>query len=79
MKDIKLPVCVNGTIAKKFESVGITPVIFSHSYLNHGNAYSGTARDLASNGLLVITMDHQDGSCPYTEKKDGTPVEVNFS
>lgn len=32
-------------------------------------------RELASQGYIVFALDHHDGSCNYTEKVDGSPVE----
>lgn len=26
---------------------------------------------------MVFTLDHHDGSCPYTRKKDGTEIPLN--
>ena len=35
-------------------------------------------REIASHGYIVFNIDMHDGSCRYTEKKDGTPVIFDF-
>lgn len=44
----------------------LVPVVFSHSYTLGRGFYSTSASELASNGFLVVTIDHHDGSCCYT-------------
>jgi len=34
-------------------------------------------RELASQGYIVFAIDHLDGSCGYTELKDGTAKPFN--
>lgn len=46
-------------------SNGRWPVtIFSHGLAGSRNAYSYVCGDLASNGMIVIALDHRDGSSP---------------
>ena len=33
--------------------------------------HSGTAKDFASHGYIVFTMDHRDGTSSFVENKDG--------
>jgi hypothetical protein len=72
---IKIPVVEDADLAPCFipEKEGeeparrLVPLIFSHGMLNCGNMYSHTHRELASYGLMVVAMDHMDGSCNITE------------
>jgi len=54
-------------------------MIFSHGYTDHANYVSGAAREFASHGIMVFTLDHHDGSCPFTQKQDGTNITFNCS
>ena len=52
-------------------------MIYSHGYTDNANYNSGLARELASHGIIVFTLDHHDRSCPYTRKKDGTEITID--
>lgn len=41
--------------------------------------YLGLYREFASHGHIVFALDMIDGSTPYTELEDGTPVEFDRS
>ena len=73
---IKMGVLLNGKIAERFRKgeEAVRPVVFSHGLSSINTDYTGMARDLASHGYLVVMPNHQDGSCAYTETKDGTPM-----
>ena len=68
---------LEGEIAERFRSgkEPVRPVIFSHGLASSSRLYTGLARDLASHGFLVISLNHQDGSCIYTETKAETSIE----
>jgi len=51
-----------------FKHRKIPVVIFSHGLFAERTCYSSIARDLASNGILVITFDHLDGSAAIAYK-----------
>lgn len=70
--DWKLDVCVSGKASHDIKK--LVPLIFSHGYGGNLHDYSTTCRMLASYGYLVITINHNDGSCSYTEKEDGTAI-----
>ena len=72
----KMNALEDGSLAGRFSNgeEPIRPIIFSHGWTGANFQYSGFARDMASHGYLVILINHQDGTCFYTEKEDGTPV-----
>ena len=62
---IKLRAYRNAQILDPPTSNGRWPVtIFSHGLAGSRNAYSYVCGDLASNGMIVIALDHRDGSSP---------------
>jgi len=44
----------------------LKPLVFSHGMGGNRMKYSGILREFASHGMLVVAIDHQDGSCDYT-------------
>ena len=67
-------------------SNGRWPVtVFSHGLAGSRNAYSYVCGDLASNGVVVIALDHRDGSSPIqyvratadTEERIVYPVKIS--
>ena len=67
---------LDGQLASRYAQDGdkIRPIVFSHGWTGAIFQYSGFARDMASHGYIVILINHQDGTCFYTEKEDVTPV-----
>jgi hypothetical protein len=73
--DVKIPVCIDADLAPCFipEKVGeeparkLVPLIFSHGMLMDGHFHSHLYRELASYGIMVVALDHMDGSCSLTE------------
>lgn len=62
---IKLPAHRNAKLLDPPTESGRWPVtIFSHGLAGSRNAYSQICGDLASNGMIVIALDHRDGSSP---------------
>lgn len=62
---IKLPAHRNAMLLEPPTESGRWPVtFFSHGLAGSRNAYSQICGDLASNGVIVIAMDHRDGSSP---------------
>lgn len=62
---ITLPAHRNAKLLEPPTSNGRWPVtIFSHGLAGSRNAYSYVCGDLASNGMIVIALDHRDGSSP---------------
>lgn len=62
---IKLPAHRNAKLLDAPTSNGRWPVcVFSHGLAGSRNAYSQICGDLASNGIIVIALDHRDGSSP---------------
>lgn len=62
---IKLPAFRNAALLTPPTSNGRWPVtMFSHGLAGSRNAYSYVCGDLASNGVIVIALDHRDGSSP---------------
>lgn len=63
-------------------SNGRWPVtIFSHGLAGSRNAYSYVCGDLASNGMIVVALDHRDGSSPvqYVRETSETEARVVYS
>jgi hypothetical protein len=63
--------------AKKAEGVKLIPILFSHGYGSHRNAYTGLCKDLASHGCIVFSMDTTDGTCTFTKGKNGVDIMFN--
>lgn len=62
---IKLRAHRNAKLLDPPTSSGRWPVtVFSHGLAGSRNAYSYVCGDLASNGMIVIALDHRDGSSP---------------
>lgn len=70
--DLKIPVIKDGELAEDFMSGKrkAQPLVFCHGLTGFNNINSGTCRDLASNGMIVFSMDFHDGTCCYTEQGD---------
>ena len=52
----------------------LTPIIFSHALRMDNAHYSRHCIELASHGYIVFALNHNDGSCNYTETLNGDPV-----
>jgi len=62
------------------EEVGeLLPIVFSHGLRSTSLFHSSTARELASNGAIVFSIDHMDGSASYTETEEGVGVPFDLS
>lgn len=62
---INLPAHRNAKLLDPPTSSARWPVaIFSHGLAGSRNAYSYVCGDMASNGMIVIALDHRDGSSP---------------
>lgn len=62
---VKLPAHRNAKLLDPPTSNRRWPVtFFSHGLAGSRNAYSQICGDLASNGMIVISLDHRDGSSP---------------
>ncbi|KAK3049682.1 hypothetical protein LTR09_009104 [Extremus antarcticus] len=83
---IKLRAHRNAKLLDPPTSNGRWPVtVFSHGLAGSRNAYSYVCGDMASNGMIVIALDHRDGSSPIqyvrgtagTEAKCVYPVKIS--
>ena len=54
-------------------------MIFVHGFLGSSQDYFALCREIASHGHIVFNIDMIDGTCRYTEKKDGSPILFDFS
>ena len=52
-------------------------MIFSHGAGGAKGIYQLVGQEYASNGYIIFLIDHLDGSCVYTELKDGTKINFN--
>jgi hypothetical protein len=66
--------CQDGELTEVYKSgkKKLIPLIYCHGLKCNRTAQSGNCRDFASNGYIVFSLDHFDGTCYYTKKKDGT-------
>ena len=74
LKDLKINVVSNGSLATRYTKTKLSPIIFSHGNLVSRSVYSLLHQELASHGFIVFALDHHDGSCHYTETSDGKSV-----
>ena len=49
----------------------LVPVFFSHGLGASWHDYQMVGMEMASNGMLVLMIDHHDGTCKYTELENG--------
>ena len=59
-----IPVAVQAVIAKDFQDNKrpLVPLIFSHGMMSNSNINSLLLRELASYGILIVSISHHDGS-----------------
>lgn len=82
--DVRMNVVQNGKLARCFwQSDGdepkrkLTPMFYYHGLACMRTAQSVTCRDMASHGLLVMSIDHFDGTANYS-RKQRVPQEPNL-
>ncbi|KAI7233102.1 hypothetical protein KC330_g5566 [Hortaea werneckii] len=78
---VKLPAHRNARLLDPPTSNSRWPVtFFSHGLAGSRNAYSQICGELASNGMIVIALDHRDGSSPvqYVRETANTPAHVVY-
>ena len=73
LDDVKMDTVQDGKLAKVFDSGELKPIplIFCHGLAGSRTTYSGSCRDLASHGYIVLTLSHFDGTANYSKKKNG--------
>jgi len=75
---IKLPAYRNAKLLDPPASSGRWPVtFFSHGLAGSRNAYSQICGDLASYGMVVIALDHRDGSSPIQYVRATSTTEAH--
>ncbi|KAI7303487.1 hypothetical protein KC315_g15641 [Hortaea werneckii] len=78
---VKLPAHRNARLLDPPTSNARWPItFFSHGLAGSRNAYSQICGELASNGMIVIALDHRDGSSPvqYVRQTADTPAHVIY-
>ncbi|KAK4626843.1 Putative phospholipase A2 [Fulvia fulva] len=76
---INLPAHRNAKLLDPPTSHGRWPVtMFSHGLAGSRNAYSYVCGDLASNGMIVIALDHRDGSSPIQYVRETASTEAHI-
>lgn len=76
---ISLPAHRNAKLLDAPTRNGRWPVaVFSHGLAGSRNAYSYVCGDMASNGMIVIALDHRDGSSPiqYVRETSSTKARI---
>lgn len=58
---------------------GFPIVVYSHGMGGHSTVYTYQSMMLASNGNVVLQINHADGSAPVVERKDGDLLHLDFS
>ena len=54
-------------------------MIFSHGYVAAANWYTCYIKEFVSHGYIVFSIDHHDGSCGYTQLKNGSEKVMDTS
>ncbi|KAF7197876.1 putative phospholipase A2 [Pseudocercospora fuligena] len=76
---ITLPAHRNAKLLDPPTSSGRWPVtVFSHGLAGSRNAYSYVCGDLASQGMIVIALDHRDGSSPIQYVRETASSEAHI-
>ncbi|RMY00072.1 hypothetical protein D0868_09205 [Hortaea werneckii] len=78
---VKLPAHRNARLLDPPTSNARWPItFFSHGLAGSRNAYSQICGELASNGMIVIALDHRDGSSPvqYVRETANTSAHVVY-
>ena len=76
---INLPAHRNAKLLDPPTSNGRWPVaVFSHGLAGSRNAYSYVCGDMASNGMIVIALDHRDGSSPIQYVRETSSKEAHI-
>ncbi|KAF2765196.1 hypothetical protein EJ03DRAFT_369752 [Teratosphaeria nubilosa] len=76
---IKLPAHRNARLLDPPTGNGRWPVtVFSHGLAGSRNAYSQICGDLAANGMIVIALDHRDGSSPIQYVRATSTTEAHI-
>lgn len=76
---ITLPAHRNAKLRDPPTSSGRWPVtVFSHGLAGSRNAYSYVCGDLASQGMIVIALDHRDGSSPIQYVRGTAATEAHI-
>lgn len=73
----ELPVQKHATLLPASEKEQFPLVAYSHGLMGNSELYSYQAVSLASQGVLVLMVNHLDGSAPIAEHHDGSRVPYN--
>eukprot|EP00797_Seminavis_robusta_P023670 Sro390_g132960.2 (483) ;mRNA; r:58774-60222 len=53
-------------------------VVYSHGLMGNADIYSYQAMSLATQGMLVLMINHLDGSAPVAEHHDGSKITFDY-
>lgn len=69
MTFIGIPLAKEAPLAKDFSygTLKLQPVVFSHGIASDRMMHSTLLREMASHGFLVVALNHNDGTCSYTQ------------
>jgi Platelet-activating factor acetylhydrolase, isoform II len=73
----ELPAQRHASLLPASEKEQFPLVAYSHGLMGNADLYSYQAVSLASQGVLVLMVNHLDGSAPVAEHVDGTRVTYN--
>ena len=72
VSDIEIPAVVDGEVSTNQDW---PVVIFSHGMACGRSSYSTYCGELASRGVVVVALEHRDGSCPGATVRKGREEE----
>lgn len=70
----EIPVQQNAPLVSKATKGKLPLVVHSHGLMGNADVYSYQAMSLASQGMLVLMVNHLDGSAPVADHFNGTRV-----
>ena len=74
----ELPIQMHAPLLSASEKAGFPVVVYSHGLMGSADLYSYQAMSLASQGMLVLMVNHLDGSAPVAEKHDGSRIMYDY-
>lgn len=74
----ELPIQQNATLLDSATKEKFPLVVYSHGLMGNADIYSYQAMSLASQGNLVLMVNHLDGSAPVAEHADGQRVTFDY-
>jgi platelet-activating factor acetylhydrolase len=74
----ELPIQTHAPLLDAAEKSTLPVVVYSHGLMGNADLYSYQTLSIASQGMLVLVVNHLDGSAPVAEKHDGSRVMYDY-